>query len=300
MQTVNQKYIILDDSVFKTGGTFLTLNSVLEDRFHDCFFISPSDLTFEFIEFNKDKLWIIGNIALTITCEKNYNSFIDLLKKVKFVKIEFDYNFCFFRGEVNHEVATKQKCKCPHDDLVGNKLLSAIYDLMCKRNAHTFFMSERQRAIYSTHLPNLTFEKSSILSSCFSKKAFELLKKYSLNSKNNKYAILEGYGGFHSFAKGCKQAIDYCNANNLDYDVLPNQEYEKHIETLSYYKGLVFLPTIDDTCPRCIIEARLLNIDVICNSNCQHIYEFWWKDKSKTLEYLKSRPSYFWSVIDNL
>jgi len=300
MLTVNQKYIILDDAAAKNGGTSLTLNSILEDRTQDCFFISTTNLTSSFIESNKDKLWILGNIMVVMTDEKIFNAFVELLEKSKFIKIEFDYNFCPYRSETAHEMFGKSKCECPHDTNKGNKHLSKIYDLICKKALHTFFMSERQRALYSTHLPILKFECSSILSSCFSKKSLELLNKYSFNQKNNKYAILEGYGGFHSYAKGFSQAKDYCHANNLEYDVLPNQEFEKHIETLSSYKGLIFLPTIDDTCPRCIIEARLLNIDIICNSNCQHIYEFWWKDKSKTLEYLKSRPAHFWSIIDSL
>ena len=175
-----------------------------------------------------------------------------------------------------------------------------MYDLIALNCKHSFFMSERQRAVYSAHLPMLDFSKSSILSSCFSKYSLELFEKYKNNAKNDKYAILEGYGGFHSFAKGVKEAKDFCEANNFKFDVLPNQDYEKHIETLSYYKGLIFTPVIHDTCPRCIIEARLLNLEVICNNNCQHIYEFWWKDKSKTLDYLKERPNYFWSIIDTL
>jgi hypothetical protein len=298
MITVNQKYIVLDDCLLKNGGTSLTLESILELRKEDCFTLSFSSLTKDFIDFNKNKIWIVGNM-MTV-CEQNKKEeFFKILQECSFVKLEFDYNFCNYRSEVGHEVFKKEKCECPHG-ISSNPILSKIYDFICLNSKHTFFMSEKQRAVHSAHLPMLDFCKSSVLSSCFSKLSLQLFEKYKNNKKNDKYAILEGYGGFHSYAKGFKEAKEFCESNNLKFDILPNQNYEKHIETLSYYKGLIFTPIIHDTCPRCIIEARLLNLEVICNNNCQHIYEFWWKDKSKTLDYLKGRPNYFWSIIDTL
>jgi hypothetical protein len=236
---------------------------------------------------------------MKVVLEEKTEELFKILEECKFVKLEFDYNFCPYRSEFGHEVFKKQKCECPHGTS-GDPVLSKIYDLIVPNCKHSFFMSEKQRAVYSAHLPMLDFSKSTVLSSCFSKSSLDLFEKNKDNIKNDKYAILEGYGGFHSFAKGVKEAKDFCEANNFKFDILPNQDYEKHIETLSYYKGLIFTPVIHDTCPRCIIEARLLNLDVICNNNCQHIYEFWWKDKSKTLDYLKGRPNYFWSIIDTL
>lgn len=298
MINVNQKYIVLDDCLVKNGGTYLTLDSILESRNEDCFTISFSTLTKNFIDSNKDKLWILGNL-MKVVLENKTEELFKILEECKFIKLEFDYNFCPYRSEFGHEVFKKQKCECPHGSS-GDPVLSKMYDLITLNCKHSFFMSERQRAVYSAHLPMLDFSKSSVLSSCFSKSSLDLFEKHKDNAKNDKYAILEGYGGFHSFAKGVKEAKDFCEANNFKFDVLPNQDYEKHIETLSYYKGLIFTPVIHDTCPRCIIEARLLNLEVICNNNCQHIYEFWWKDKSKTLDYLKERPNYFWSIIDTL
>lgn len=298
MSTVNQKYIVLDDCLIKNGGTSLTLDSILEVRKKDCFNISFESLTKEFIDNNKDKIWILGNI-MKVGSEKKHEELLKILKQSKFIKLEFDYNFCQFRSELGHETFKKEKCKCPHG-ISGDPFLSKIYDLICLNSKHNFFMSERQRAVYSAHLPMLNFSKSSILSSCFSKSSLKLFEKYKNNVKNDRYAILEGYGGFHSFAKGVKEAKEFCEANNFKFDVLPNQDYEKHIETLSNYKAFVFTPLIHDTCPRCIIEARLLNVHVICNNNCQQIYEFWWKDESKTLNYLKERPNYFWSIIDTI
>lgn len=298
MLSVNQKYIVLDDCVMKNGGTSLTLDSILEDHKANCFFMSFESLSDRFITDNKDKIWIIGNF-MTVGQLKKTDQLFNILKECKFVKIEFDYNFCPYRSEKSHEIFKNETCECPHGRN-GDSFLSKVYDLICDKALYTFFMSERQRAVYSTHLSKLSFDKSSVLSSCFTKRSLDLFEKFKHNKKNDKFAILEGYGDFHSFAKGVKEAKEFCEANKIEYDVLPNQDYEKHIETLSYYKGIVFTPIIHDTCPRCIIEARLMNLKIICNSNCQHIYEFWWKNESITLDYLKSRPNYFWSIIESL
>ena len=74
------------------------------------------------------------------------------------------------------------------------------------------------------------------------------------------------------------------------------------LEALSNYKGLIFLPIIQDTCPRIVIEAKLLGLELIINSNCQHITEDWWQNKSnqEITSYLKERPNYFWETMGNI
>jgi hypothetical protein len=149
-------------------------------------------------------------------------------------------------------------------------------------------------------MPNIKLEKTSILSSCFSIAQLDLFEqKRSQRLHNGKWAILGGFGGWHSQAKGLQEAISYCVANSLKYDILPIAEYEVHIDRLSNYKGLVFLPIVDDTCPRCIIEARLMGLEVITNANSQHVTEQWWRD-GQVKEYIAGRPAELWRVIDDL
>lgn len=292
------KYILLDDNAIKIGGTNLSIMSMISDREKDFSHISTSDLQDIDIAQHIDKIWIIGNIMNLAQrtdniVEKLFNSI------TKFVKIEFDYNFCPFRGEVPHLKLGNTHCDCPYGK-TGVSILAEIYDHIIKKSKHIFFMSERQRAIYIKHMPLIDVSKTSILSSCFSQKYLDLFSNLRSQPKNSKYAILKGFGGWHSEAKGVAYAKNFCEVNNLEYEILPIQDYEDHIDTLSKYKGIVFLPIIDDTCPRCIIEAKLLGLEVITNINCQHVTEWWWKDETKTLDYMKSRPNYFWSTLDTV
>lgn len=295
---MNEPYILLDDQITENnGGTSLTTCSITEDRESRVIRISPSQLSPEVIARFRSNLWIIGNFMSAMSLSEDIVS--SLFNSVKFVKIEFDYNFCSLRGELPHEILAGRKCECPHG-MTGNKALAKSYDLIIKKAEHIFFMSERQRAVYSNHLPLLNFSKTCILSSCFSKKSFSTFKSLKNREKNGRYAVLEGYGGWHSKAKGLDEAKKFCEVNHIKYDVIPNQSHESYIETLSQYKGLVFLPIIDDTCPRCIIEARLLGLDIITNINCQHTNEWWWNDERETEQYLKQRPSFFWATIDSI
>lgn len=295
---MDKKYVLLDDHSIEIGGTNLTTMSILEDRRQEIFSLQTKYLSSSSIKDNKDKIWIIGNVMLLLN-NQNTDIIEELFNNVKFIKLEFDYNFCLYRGEIPHKILGNQICSCPYG-VSGNKSLLKIYDFITKNAQHIFFMSERQKAIYINHLPNIDVSKTSVLSSCFSKDSLNLFKSLKTSIKNEKYAILEGYGGWHSEAKGVEQAKNFCIVNNLPYDILPIQKYEDHIKLLSQYKGLIFLPIIDDTCPRCIIEARFLGLEVIANINCQHVNEWWWKDTSKTEEYLKNRPKYFWKIIDSL
>ena len=289
-------YIHLDDQSIATGGTSLTGTAILEDRMDKILSLSCQDLTIEEVQRYQNKLWIIGNITNLYRLDPNIIH--ELLSNNFFVKIEFDYNFCPYRGEIPHQKLANQICKCPHD-IILNPLISSTYDLIIKNAKHSFFMSERQRAIYSIHMPLMRFDKTSVLSSCFTKNTFDLLKTHALNYKNNQYAILEGYGGWHSQAKGVTEAKNFCVTNNIPYQILPNQSYDHHIETLSKFKGLVFMPIIDDTCPRCVIEAKLLNLDVLTNINSQHTTEGWWNKSLEQIEiYLKNRPKHFWKIVD--
>ena len=295
---MNQDYIHLDDQSIDTGGTSLTSIAILEDRIDDILSISCKDLTIEQVKRHRNKIWIVGNITNLYRLDPNLIK--ELFSHNSFVKIEFDYNFCPYRGEIPHQKLANQSCKCPHE-VILNPVMSSTYDLIIKNAKHCFFMSERQRAIYAIHMPLMRFDKTSVLSSCFTKDSLDLIETHSINHKNDQYAILEGYGGWHSQAKGVTEAKNFCVTNNIQYQILPNQPYEHHIETLSRFKGLVFLPIIDDTCPRCVIEAKLLGLDIITNVNSQHTTEGWWNTTRDDIkEYLEQRPKHFWSVIDGI
>ena len=297
---MSQDYIHLDDQNIPTCGTSLTSAAILEDRIDNVLSLSCKELTIEQVRQYQDKIWIIGNIMELYSLDGAEEIITELFSNNCFVKIEFNYNYCPFRGEIPHNMLGKQMCACPHD-IILNPAISTAYDLITKNTKHSFFMSERQRSVYAIHMHLMRFDKTSVLSSCFTKDSLELLETHSANYKNNQYAILSGYGGWHSKSKGVTEAKHYCDVNDIRYGILPTQPYTSHIESLSRFKGIVFMPIVDDTCPRCIIEAKLLGLDVITNIKSQHVTEWWWaltREEIKT--YLTDRPKHFWKIVDEI
>ena len=74
------------------------------------------------------------------------------------------------------------------------------------------------------------------------------------------------------------------------------------LRVLAKSKGLCFLPTGADTCPRLVIEARLLSCELELNENVQHVTEEWFNtsDLTVTENYLKSRPTAFWKRVNGV
>ena len=101
--------------------------------------------------------------------------------------------------------------------------------------------------------------------------------------------------GSDSWVKGVQESEDWCKENDLDYEVLRNASPGEFLEKLSSFKGLCFKPSGLDTCPRLVIEAKLLGCELELNENIQHLGEEWFNsDYDQSIEYLKSRPSFFW------
>ena len=87
----------------------------------------------------------------------------------------------------------------------------------------------------------------------------------------------------------------WCEDNNKEYEVLWNVPPPEFLERLSSFKGVCFKPSGLDTCPRLVIEAKLLGCEVELNDNVQHTQEEWFNlEYDGIVEYLKSRPDFFW------
>ena len=132
-----------------------------------------------------------------------------------------------------------------------------------------------------------------VLSSLFNKEFFKFIEHVRQNAetKSDKWVVL----GSRSWVKGLNETESHCKENGYDYDVLWNLPYQQFLEKLAVSKGLCFKPTGLDTCPRMVIEAKLLDCELDMNENVQHHQEEWFnKNYQEVVDYLKERPSFFW------
>ena len=117
-----------------------------------------------------------------------------------------------------------------------------------------------------------------------------------MSKKNDKWIILNS----PSWIKGAEDAVEYAKKNNLEYELVWGLKYEDLLEKLANSRGLIFFPKAGDTCPRMVIEAKLLGCELVLNDNVQHKDEEWFSTKESVYEYLSTRPTVFWDQIEKI
>jgi hypothetical protein len=287
----NVDYIIVADMFAEDycGGAELTLEAILEKCPDKYFKIHCQAVTTELIKANKDKHWILGNFA---SLPKSI--MIELvLSKVSFSVIECDYKYCRYRSSHLHFLQEKKECTCYSEQ--QGIFVRAFFD----KAKNVFFMSEEQKRIYEKLFEQWHVVKTSkyvVLSSVF---LSDTLKKLSdarkmKTSNNGKMVVLSG----GSWIKAQEQTEQYCKNNKIEYDLVGGLQPNEFLEKISQYKGLVFHPAGFDTCPRLVIEAKLLGLQLDLNDNVQHKNEEWFSSNVEECEkYLEGRADYFWKCI---
>ena len=264
------------------GGAELTFGALLDNSPAPVQRINSRQVTVEILKQNQDKFWIFGNYAqLSDPCK------FFVIKNINYCVVEFDYKYCKYRTEHLHQLK-EGPCDCP---ATHSGKLAALFLAKSKIN---FWMSEGQLQAWAERFPGLLRSNNHILSSIFTTETLNRLDSFDTSNKNNKWVIL----GSNSWIKGKEEAIKYAEDNNLEYEVLWGLEYEQFLSKLAASKGLIHLPRGYDTCPRMVIEAKLLGCELIVNENVQHCTEEWWsRDSTTMVEYLKSRPLFFWENL---
>lgn len=288
------RYIFVADLFVEdyVGGAELTSEALIETAPSPVFKLKSKDVTMELLSQNTDRFWIFGNFS-----QIDHNLIPSVIANLKYAVLEYDYKYCTYRSPELHMHMTNLPCDCHNKDI--GMLISAFYH----GASHVFWMSEKQSERYKTVFPFLNGDKNTILSSVFSSKTLDLiaaLKEKGQSKRNNVLITL----GSDSWVKGAQNAIDWCKWNLVrdgqTYETLWNLPYDKLLEKLSTSKTFVYLPNGADTCPRMVIEAKLLGCELILNDFVQHKEELWFKDSdvSSMDSYLRGRSGVFWDIVE--
>lgn len=260
------------------GGAELTLDSLLSYSDKKIFKIRSKDLKKVHFDFGRSKYWIFGNYT---QCNPQ------LLKAVSdnssYSVIEFDYKYCIHRNPEEHD------CDCEKSNQ-GNFVIDFY-----KNADRVFFMSELQLQHYQNKFEN--FSNTSVLSSIFTESDFRFIQN--LRESEKQYDV--AYYNSQSKIKGTKNAVEYVKQNfNNTHKCLAvsGLDYSSCLKEMSKVDLFVYLPEGPDTCPRSVIEARLLGCNLVTNSNVQHREEAWFQGTYDEIEsYIKSSAQGFWDFI---
>ena len=266
------------------GGAELTTEALIEKCPVKCQKLLASNITMELLEQGYQKHWVFGNFA-----SLNQQLIPTIVANLSYSVLEYDYKFCRYRSVEKHRFAENQDCDC--DNTQHGKLISAfLYGAKS-----LYWMSEGQQKIYLTKFPFLAEKHNTVLSSVFDDKFFLLVKKLREQYKD---ADRKGWVvlGSNSWIKGASQAEEWCKENNHEYEVVWQLPHEQLLEKLAQAEGFVYLPEGNDTCPRMVIEAKLLGCKLQLNEYVQHKDEEWFATDNtlEIEEYLYGSRQLFW------
>ena len=263
------------------GGAELTTEAICQSSLLPVNKFIASSLSLKIMKENKDAFWIFGNFY-----DVSEDCLLYAIKNLNYSVLEYDYKYCKYRSPGKH-IQAEGKCDCE------NSRRGKVVSMFLHRSVITWWMSEGQRDKYCSLFPFLD-KSGRVLSSVFSDNTLNYIDSLDTTNKNDKWVIMNS----QSWIKGVDDAVKYAEENNLEYELLWGLEHKDFLKKLAESRGLIFLPKAGDTCPRMVIEAKLLNCELVLNDNVQHKNESWFSDRDKTMEYLRSRTRTYWNTME--
>jgi len=267
------------------GGAELTSDALITSsplRVHK---VRSSQVTVETLESGHEKFWVFGNFS-----QLDINLIPTIIANMRYAVLEYDYKFCRYRSPELHQAQTGSRCDC--ENQVHGKLISSFY----YGAKSLWWMSEGQQQVYLKRFPFLNKTSNTVLSSVFDENFFAKVKQLNTVGGERKGWIVLGS---NSWVKGYDQALDWCESERKDCEVVWNVPYDELLEKLSRAEGFVYLPRGYDTCPRMVIEAKMLGCKLHLNDFVQHKDEEWFTsdDTLDTESYLYAARERFWNAI---
>jgi glycosyltransferase involved in cell wall biosynthesis len=269
------------------GGAELTTQALIDSSPLEVFKLKSRDVTLQLLEKAADRFWVFGNFT-----ELNPQLIPSIVGNVKYSILEYDYKYCKLRSPEKHIEVTKSPCDC-HNQMNGKIISAFFYGAM-----HIWWMSEKQREKYMTMFPFLSERNNTVLSSVFDDRTLGFIKALriaNVDKERKGWIVL----GSSSWIKGAEAAKRWCEENKKDHEIVWDLPYDQLLKRLASAKGFVYLPAGGDTCPRMVIEAKLLGCELHLNEYVQHKDEEWFAtdDINAIEEYLYTARKTFWSGI---
>lgn len=232
----------------------------------DCNFLKCLD--FDKKKFSKDDHYIISNFASLNEEVKQL-----LINNGNYVIVEHDYKFLAERNPIKYP-----NYKVPKEKIINEEFYNSAKAVFAQSGFHSKILKDNLPKANIKSFSTTFYEEShlKLLESIANKKV----------DKNKKFAIV-----YSTVAnKGMYEAESYCKKNNIEYDVIPRMSYEKFLNALSSYEGLVFFPQSPETFCKLLYEAKVLGLKIKTNKNSGFVNEKWVGDEN-LLEYIRNKQN---------
>ena len=248
--------------------------SSLVDRGYSVTRIKSKNVTEKLIKDNADKLFIVSNfVMLPGMC-------INLLKSCDYVIYEHDHKYI-----VGRDPSPYKDYKVPANRLLNLDFYRSAKAVFAQSKLHAEVI---RKNVKDANVINLGC-------SLWSDEEFDILQQYVDNEKNGKMAVLNSTNKI----KGTEQAKDFCQKNDISYNLIVSLDYNNFIKQLAEHDGLVFFSQVLETFCRLAVEARIVNCKLKTNNNLGCASEEWFSKYKgqELLDFVKSQKT---KVIDKV
>ncbi len=271
------------------GGAELSTDALLRsapEGFHVAC-VPSSYLTLQDLEKYQDRFWVFFNIQ-----SLDWNLIPSIIANLDYAVVEYDYKYCKWRSPEKHLSVEGEECNC-HEDMRGK-----LYSSLLLGSKKVFWMSELQEQRYLELFPFLQDADRQVLSSVFDDEFFVKVKELRAEEgveRSDKWIVLAS----PSWIKGRDRALQIAEEKGYEVEEVWGLPYNDMLQKLRTSKGLLFHPLGGDTCPRVVIEAKLLGCELDLNEHVQHRDEEWFTTDNieETESYLFAAREVFWSAI---
>jgi hypothetical protein len=269
------------------GGAELTTQALIDEADVKVFKLHSKDVSLDLLREGSRLLWIFGNFSAVESALLPV-----IISNLKYTVLEYDYKFCDHRSPEKHQAATGKPCDChlrPHGQLISQFFYASM---------GTWWMSEAQQKRYFERFPLLAERANVVLSSVFDRRTLASIRALRASAAGQPrlgWIVL----GSPSWIKGAAEAQRWCEEAGKEAEVVWDMPHSQLLQRLSTAIGHAYLPKGGDTCPRLVIEAKLLGCQLHLNGNVQHAEEEWFStdDLDRIEQHLAAAPALFWSGI---
>lgn len=238
------------------GGGELNDNealNLLESKGYNLKKMRSYDVSVEFIKNNLNSFYIISNFTGVKPAALSL-----LENSCRYLIYEHDHKYVKNRnpGIYDNYIA-------PRAELINVSFYENAVRVLCQSGLHQEII---QKNLHLTNLKNVSGNLWSPLN-------LDLLSKLSQAEKINRISIIDS----DITHKNTAEAEFYCKKRNFNYDKIKSKNYEEFLTLLSRNNKFLFLPKTPETLSRVVVEAKMLNVQVMTTKNVGAVHEPWYK-----------------------
>lgn len=263
---MNRKILFISDYFVNqiTGGGELNdweLINILKNSGNEIDYLNSSDVSVETISklSNSGYKFIVSNfINLSSEC------ILALSSGEEYAIYEHDHKYLKTRNPMMYP-----EFKAPVDQIINIEFYKKAKAVFCQSSFHKNIIKK------NLEIDNIV----SLGGNLWSLEHFKILDEVCNVEKADSYAVID-YKIPH---KNTHEAIRYCNANKIEYDLIRPSAPDIFLRKMGKNKTLLFFPKSPETLSRIVVEARMMGMSTKTTQNIGAVHEEWFSKKGKDL-----------------